>query len=363
MSVIVAKSPVCCNGAVAPVTYSCFPAVTVQQIVPIGSTLTIDGVAVTGFRAAQWFVVVSNGDGSRVRSYQIYGVHRNGSSPAFGYRAILGDAISQTPNVVVSGGFLNLTVSNSDSEDLIVYATRIAVPLSTNQPNLIDVVEVGSSHSYVPAGATQAVDFVNNSDVIAATWVLTVTDATGDCSGSQLFAQLIDGAVITHYAAIGVHPIPFDVIVTEITGLGVELAVRNVGVDGIKVDLTRIPVRVNTSLPYCGPSSGLDLWVPQAITVVSGATVVVDQAAVPVHTASKWLFTAMEATTFNTMACEINATTPSPTTAEVSMWGIVADYLDLNLVTTVSAGNLRLSVTNNEPNAVTVNLLRVPTAA
>lgn len=362
MSVIVAKSPVCCTTA-KDVTYSCFPAVALQRIVPVGDTLTIDGVAVAGFRAAQWFVVVSNGDGSRVRSYQIYGVHRNGGSPAFGYRAILGDPISQTPNVVVSGGFLNLTVANSDSEDLIVYVTRIAVPLSTSQLNVLDVVEIGSSHSYVASGATSTIDFVSSSDVVAATWVLTVTNPAGDRAGSQLFAQLIDGAVVTHYAATGTHPIPFDVIVTEITGLGVELAIHNTGADGLKVDMTRIPVRVNNTLPFCGPSSGLDLWVPDPVTIASGATVIVDQAVLPVHTGLKWLFCAMEAVTFQTMACEINATTPTPTTADFVQWGIVADYLDLDITTTVSAGNLRLSITNNEANTVTVNLLRVPTAS
>jgi hypothetical protein len=361
MSVIVAKSTVCCGAAA--VTYECFPAVAVQKIVTIGNTLTIDGVSVGGFRAAQWLVVVSNGDGSRVRSYQIYGTHRNGVTSAFGQRAILGDAISHTPNVVLSGGFLNFTVANTDTEDLIVYVTRTAIPLSNTQSNMLDVVEVGVSRSLVLTGATATLDFITPSDTVAATWLITVTNSAGGRSGSQVFAQIIDGAVATHYGQIGDLLLSYNIIITEVTGLGVELAIENTGTDDYRVNMTRIPVRVDNTLPYCGPSAGLDLMIPATVTIASGATATIDQAILPAHSGVKWLFGAMEATTFRTMACEVNATTPTPTTAEFVQWGIVADYLDLDLTTTVSAGNLVFAVTNNEANSVTVNLLRVPTAS
>jgi hypothetical protein len=362
MSVIVAKSTVCC-GTSAAVTYDCFPAIAVQRIVPVASTLTIDGVSVIGFKAAQWLVVVSTVDGSRVRSYQIYATHRNGVTAAFGQRAILGDVISHTPNVVLLGGFLNLTVANTDSEDLIVYVTRMAIPVSNTQTNVLDVAQIGSSRSFIASGNTATLDFVTPAEMVAATWLITVTNAAGDRSGSQVFGQIIDSVVATHYGLIGDMLLSYNIIITEVIGLGVELAIENTGLNDYRVNMTRIPVQVGEIVPYCGPTAGIDLWIPIAITIPPGNTVVVDQATLPAHTGVKWLFVATEGTSFRTMAAEINATTPTPTTTNHVLWGIVADFLNLNVTTAVLAGDLVLSVTNNEANPVTINLLRVPAAS
>lgn len=363
MSVIVAKSAVCCGTGSTSTTVDCFPAIAIQRIVPVGSTLTIDGVGIGAFRAAQWLVVVSNGDASRVRSYQVYATHRNGINPTFGIRAVLGDSILHTPNVIVSGGLMSLTVANSDTEDLIVYVTRMGIPLFNSITNVLDVVDIGQSRALVRAGQTASLDIVSPSEMVAVTWIVSGVSSTGARFACQLYAQLINDVVVTHYATTGNPALTHNVLITDVTGLGVELALQNTSSSDMRLSMVRIPVQIGSILPYCGKGSGIDLWIPGGVAIAPGTTATVDTAALPAHAGVKWLFGAIEDTTNRTMCTEINATNPTPTTATYVHFGIVGDFLLLDINTSVSGGNLLLTVKNNEANVVNVNLLRVPTPA
>ena len=364
MSVIVAKSTVRYGegGGTPPnLEVSCFPAVTLQRSVPISGTVTIDSLLTSRFRGAQWLVVVSNVAGTRVRSYQLNGVHRNGSNPAFVQYGILGNAIAHVPNVTTTGGFLNLTIANTDSEELLIYATRMSIPTAMDVPNTVDVVEIGSACTLVRSGTTVTLDMLTPTDVIAATWMISATNATGARTATQVFAQLVNGVTATEYGHLGDMELTYDLVVNEIPGMGVELAMTSTSFNDYKVDLTRVPVRIDNVIPYCGTSSGLSLWLPEPVTISAGATVVVDQPDVPIHSSVHWLFSANQSTA--SMMCQVNATLPTLCTSETVQWGIVGDFIDLTLTTAVSAGKLVFSVTNNESTPVTINLLRVPTVS
>lgn len=363
MSVIVAKSTVCCAGGTAAVTYDCFPAISVQRIIPTSNTIIIDGVPMGAFRSAHWQVVVSNPNGSLVRSYQILATHRNGSTPTFNTRAILGDPISHTPTVTAASGSMNLNITNTSGDDLIVYATRTAIPLTNTILNVQDVTEIGKGHTFVRAGATSTFDFVTPAQMVAALWSITVTTVAGDRAATQIFAQVIDGVSATQFGILGDTGLSFQMIVTEVMGLGVEIAIQNTGTVDYRVNFTRTPVQVGNILPFCGNSAGVDLWIPPRSIINTGATTNVDTLSLSSHAGAKWLFGAMDTTTFNTMTCEIDVTTPTSTSASHVIWGVVGDFLDLNITSQVIGTNLVLTVENAEPNSVIVNLLRVPIAS
>lgn len=360
MSVIIAKSAVCC-GTSLPVSLQCFPAVSTQRIIPVGTTLTVDGVSSAGFRAALWFIVVSNGDGSRVRSYELLATHRNGSTPTFGYRSILGDSIIHTPNVTLVGGVMSLTLTNGDTEDLIVYVTRLALPVDSSQTNVLDTVEVGRARGVIRAGQTSSVDLIVEGTAAAATWMINTYTPSGRRCSSQIFVTLVGQISLTHYSLLGDRTINHDITVTEVAGIGYELSISNNDVEDIRVSMTRIPVQTSPSIDVCGASNGLDLWVLGGITVGPSATTIVDQIATPAHVGAKWLLGAMNTVTHETMVCEVNAGVQT-TAPEYTAYGFIGDVLAIDINVPNTPGDITLTVTNNETSPVVVNLLRVPTA-
>ena len=148
MSVIVAKSTVCCSTS-SSVTYDCFPAVSIQRIIPPGQTLTVDGIAAAGFLGAKWLVTVSNTTTTAVRSYELHATHINANVAHFARYGMLGLAVNHTPNVTAVGGVLNLTITNNETVDIIVYVTRLGLPINNQQNNVLDVVEVGNINAII----------------------------------------------------------------------------------------------------------------------------------------------------------------------------------------------------------------------
>lgn len=364
MSVIVAKSATCCAGVAPPVTYNCYPAITTQRIIPVGQTLTIDGVSTSNFRASKWFVVVATASGSRVRSYELYATHRLGTNPTFSYYAILGDSISHTPQIVTAGGVMNFNIFNTDSEDIIVYVTRIPVPLTNTIVNALDVVEIGSIHTLVRAATEGTLDFVSSSTTVASKWIITLTSPTGIKSSLQIFSLTIDPSECVAYGMIGDLDPTLTFTVSSIPDFGTELTMTNAGMHDYKVDITRIPVQITSGVPYCGPTRGLALWIPTGVTVPAGTSMQVDgNIKVPDHTAAKWLVGIVDPLSGQTFAFELESTYEpiSLDTFDV-MYGLIGDFFDIVLTSSVVSGNLVLTAQNNTSNALAVNLLRIPVA-
>lgn len=364
MSVIVAKSAICCTGVAPPVTYSCYPAVTTQVVVPVGLTLTIDGASTAAFRTLKWFVVVVTASGTRLRTYELHATHRLGTNPAFVYYSILGDQIVHQPSIMTTGGVMNLQIENDDTEDLIVYVTRLSTPITGELINNLDLVEVGNTDSFVRAGASGTIDFVSIENTIAAKWSVTVTSPDGSKTGVQIYSLTVDPADCTVYGLVGDSNPLIEFDVASVAGLGVELILTNNSTDDYKVDVTRIPVQLHNGVPYCGPSSrGLSLWIPGQTTLPAGALTVIDsQIDVPQHSGVKWLAGITDPISGNTMAFEIFLThMNSDSSAEVT-YAFIGDAFNVDVSSAIVNDQIVLSVQNNEPTNLIVNLLRIPVA-
>lgn len=366
MSVIVAKSAICCSGVAPPVTYSCYPAVTKQAIVPVGMTLTIDGASTDAFRTLKWFVVVVTASGTRVRTYELHATHRLGTNPAFVYYSILGDSILHQPSVMTTGGVLNLQIENDDTEDLMIYVTRLSTPITGELINNLDLVEVGNIDSFVRSGATGTIDFVSIDNTVAAKWSVTVTAPDGSKTGMQVYSLTVDPAGCTVYGLVGDPDPQFVIDVASVAGLGVELMLTNNSPDDYKVDVTRIPVQLHNGVPFCGPSSrGLSLWRPDQTTLPPEVTTVIDsQISIPQHCGVKWLAGIVDPISGNTSAFEIFLTygdTVTLSTSEVT-YAFVGDFFDITVSSAIVSDQITLSVQNNELTPLVVNLLRIPVA-
>lgn len=366
MSVIVAKpSERGRKAARDPYSITAYPAVTAHASVSVSSTVSIDGVSTSAFRAAKWYVVVINGAGTRSESYEVFATHHNGANPVCNRYAMIGDSLNVATSVAIVGGKLTLQMTNADSETFNVYVTRTAIPLSTSVANTNTVIEIGNAHAIVPAGTTDAIDFVNAVTTLGIKWIVTATDSTGNKSTEQILA-LMNPAEGTEsiYGRIGSGGVNYVLGINELAGMGTELTLHNSGLADLKVDVTRIPILSAPMVPTIGAVSGLALWLPVPVTIPAGRTVVVDnQVAVPAHSAVKWLVGINESAAGTTMVGELltNYQLGSSTTSDL-WYSLLGDSLSIVVSTALVGGNIVLSITNNEPNPITINLLRIPTS-
>lgn len=369
MSLIVARSTSRClpGGTTATAVCDYFPAVARQVDVGVGLTVVVDSILIARYRAVKWLVVLANADLTRVKSFEVYSTHRNGTTPIHNEYAVLGDiSIRFNATVSIAAGELQLNIQNTDTELLTAYVTRMPVPITKAVFPATSVVELVKINTMIRAGQTGVLDFIPITDVgmLAAHWSVAITDANMNRQASQIFGRLTSIAEGTEYGTIGDMTLDYTLALTEVVGQGLEISLQNTsGVDYV-VDATRIPVHTVADLEACGKNVGdFQFWMPAPVTIDSGATKLVDMMNSSTLEAAKWLLAAMETTSNRTMGCELAATNPSAATAQYVQYGIIADYLDLDIATTEIAGRLALEITNNELNPVTVNLLRVPTAS
>jgi hypothetical protein len=257
-------------------------------------------------------------------------------------------------------------VTNNDIEPLTVYVTRLGVPITGVIPVTTTNVELQHSNTVVRAGQTGLLHFMpyTMAGLLAERCVITMTNPAGLRLTTQIFSRIVNGAQGNEYALTGDRSLTHNVILTDVIGQGVEISLQNTSADDYVVDMTCIPLLTLGSLQNCLPSpTEPKIWHPESVRIPSGQTRVVDLLNTPVLTGTKWLMGTIEDITDRTMACEFGATNPTATTADHVLYGIIADYLNLDVVTSMVAGRLVLEFTNNEANAVTVSLLRVPTAA
>lgn len=343
-----------------------FPAIVAQRTIPVGDTLVVDGVFVSNYRAAKWLVTVANADFSRVKTYEVYATHRNGISPTLVTYAFLGDTtVTIDTSVSIVTGKLNLDVTNSDVETLTVYVTRLQVPITNVIESIEGHVALKKLNTVVRAGQTGLIDFIPIADVdlLAAKWIITITANSNQRLTTQVFAHLTPTVQGNEYSLVGDRSLQHDIILTEVAGHGIELSLHNTSAVDYAIDATCVPVRTVGSLITCTPSpADPKMWHPQSVTIPAGATRVADVVNTQIATGVKWLTGTIEETTNRTMGVELGATTTSLTLVDHTMYAIIADHLNIEMQTTFVAGCITLEITNNEANAVTVNLLRVPTA-
>jgi hypothetical protein len=344
-----------------------FPAVAAQGSVAIAGTVIVDQIPVIDYRAVKWFVAVANAGLTRVKTYEVYATHRNGITPTFNEYSFLGDlGVNVTNNVTIAAGQLRLEVTNNDIEAMTVYTTRIPVPINSTTPVTTNHVQLHHSSTIVRAGTTGLLHFIpyTMAGLLALRCVITMTTPSGLRQTTQMFARIANTAVGNEYARVGDRSLTHNIIITDVVGEGVEISIQNTSAEDFVIDTTCIPVFTLGSLENCQPSLiEPKIWHPDSMRIPSGQTRVVDILNTPVLTGTKWLMGTIEDITDRTMACEFSATNPTATTGDHTLYGIIADYLNLDVTTSMVAGRLVLEFTNNEANTVTVNLIRVPTAA
>lgn len=371
MSVIVAKSTFCCGGIPPSSTY-CIPAVSISKLVTSGTTLSIDGLNTSQWRAIKWHVIVTTLSASKTKGYEIYATHRNGNNPHFNQYAIIGDRIfAQTPNVIISGGQLTLQLTNNETEDVMVYVTRLAVPIIQNVVEILPRINITDITTVVSGGATDTIDWLLSPEMTASKWYITVTDGTGKRSISQVFGLNMDGTPSvdsTRYGWTGDTSLKYniDANLVNVLGFGLQLVFTNNDTVPYRVDISRLPIHVIPEIefpPTCNTNTApsLSIWNPLPVIIPAGSTMVVDNTVnLPGHQGVKWLIGTLENITNNSMAFEVACTQTNLTTSYNVTYGYIGDYIDLVVSTAIVGSSNVLSITNNQSNSITVNMARIP---
>lgn len=363
MSVIIAKPVPTSAATVIPfMSMYTVPAISMVQNIPSGDTLTIDGIDTTDWRAAKWQVLVTNSSKTKTKGYEIFANHTQGVSSNFTTYGISGDRIfNQIPNVIIDGSQLVLQITNNEVESITVYVTRFAIPAIHASVYTLPQLTVASSNTTVLSGATTIVDWITGSDIVASKWYITITDSTGRISVSQLFGLLSSGANTidcSQYGYIGDRSLQYTVDVVSNGSIGLQVLITNHDNVPYKVDLTRIPIYFSDAenLP-----SSVNSYKPDYVTVLPSLTNMVDTCtSLPGYQCIKWLISVVDVVTNETTAFEFNCTQTNPTLLYNIQYGSIGTPLQFIMSTELVGNNVELYLTNNQPNDVIVNAIRIP---
>lgn len=359
MSVIVAK-PTSGGSSTTTVT-NCLPAVSIQQVIPNGMTVPVDFIAAANYRAVKWYVLITNGGSTLIRSYEIFATHSNGITSDFNVYAIQGSPIAQVANVSLIAGNLTLSITNTQGETLYAYITRIAVPITKSVVSGLSGIEITEAHASISPATTVTVDSFFFASIRAAKWLVSVTNPTGDKKVTQVFAMMKAGLVgnDVEYGTIGDMFLDFTINAVA-SGFTLDLDVTNNDIVDYRVDVTRIPI-ITPLPPTCISSGDISIWLPDSVTVPAGATVDIDNnVTIPGHDAAKWFVSVFEQANGKEMAFELMANRHALTTTDFVEYSRVGDYLNTTSSVSIFGLNMVLTLTNNEPNPVIVNLARIP---
>jgi hypothetical protein len=99
------------------------------------------------------------------------------------------------------------------------------------------------------------------------------------------------------------------------------------------------------------------------IPVTPAATVTVDQCLTATNVAVKWIYTLVDTITNNSLTGEILATHRNGANPTHNRTGIIGDTISHQANVTIASGNLRLQITNSEPNTLMVSVVRIQVLA
>jgi hypothetical protein len=93
-----------------------------------GNTVSVDGYTTTGLKAMKWLVTIEDTTDTKIVSFEVYAVNKFGVDASHTIYARIGDRnIQYNTDVVISGGFMNLSITNNEAHQLSVYASRVEV--------------------------------------------------------------------------------------------------------------------------------------------------------------------------------------------------------------------------------------------
>lgn len=364
MSVIIASAGACCGstGTPIPTNTQCLPAISLQKLIISGTAGIVDSLSTVDWGSVKWLVVISNSDNTKIKSYELHGCHEFGLKPNFNIYAIMGDKIFHSLNTVINGSNLELQITNNEPLDIVVYITRIAVPLrQVAFQNLIGL-NITGIHAAIAPGDSKVVDSFQYWGVHAVKWIVTATDPTDNKITTQVFAVMQTGFIgnSVEYALIGQTTLQYTIECNASLN-EVQLVINNNDTVNMFIDVTRIPIE-SKKPPLCDtPSSNLSIWVPGETIINANNSEIIDLGiTVPGHNAVKWLVYIRQASTNKAGAFELAVTRHGFITYEPVLYSIISTYFDLDVNISIVNLNMMLNITNNETSPITINLIRVP---
>lgn len=358
MGVIVARAPVRSQLPQSVTTTECYPAVSLSSSALIGNTVDVDALPLSSFIGALWQVVCINNTSGTVHTFTVYGTHDTRGTASFVVYAIKGDSSIATANVTVDGTFLTLKVQNNSPSTIQIFATRTAIPTTKAISNALPVVEVSRLRSYVRPLSTATVDFIEQGLYQAVTWVVTLTDATGNLTTASVFVNLeTTDASIAFISGTG--RAEFDLVITDVVGVGTELSVVSTSTNGYAISVTKIPVGPQkATVNVCGTVDGLGFQILPSISLLPVVAVTADEITFASSKGVQWLATFTGANAH--MATIITSSVEVGSEPVVSP--IIGNLIDVDITHDNTPGIMRLRFRNNTLLPITANLLRVPVA-
>lgn len=362
MSIIVARSAASCSVTTQTAT-GCFPGINKQAFIPSGNTVYADQVLTALTRAVKWFVVVLTADYSRMMAYEIYATHTLGASPTWVEYAVSDSTIIHDRTIIIDSSSLTLSITNNDTDDIVVFATRIIVPIDRQTP--IDGISanITSTTGLLPLLSYVDIDSFVPDKLVGADWVVTISKVGNIRLTFHIFTYAAPGIppIFVQYGDLGNTELNISTSVI-LVGSAVTLRITNASVNDYNVSLTRIPIGP-TEISTCAiPISDINLWLPIPILIQPSEQGVVDAAQLPSHGVIDWEVCVNTPTT--TMGFQVSATRQGLVTLSHNVYSIIGDTLNI-LIDCIMGQDLTLQlvIINNESVAITVTAIRIPTHA
>lgn len=362
MSIIVARSAASCSITTQTAT-GCFPGINKQAFVPSGNTVYADQVLTALTRAVKWFVVALTADYSRMMVYEIYATHTAGASPTWVEYATSDDTIDHDRTVIIDSSSLTLSITNNDPDDIVIFATRIVVPIDRQVPVDGTSANITSAAATLPSLSFIDVDSFVPDELVGADWVVTISKVGAVRLTFHIFTYAAPGIppIFVQYGDLGNVELNVSALVI-LVGSAVTLRITNSSVNEYNVSLTRIPIGPAGISTCTMPTADVDLWLPTPVLIQPYMQGIVDAAQLPSHGAVDWEV-CINTSTF-TMAFQVSATRQGLVILPHNVYSIIGDTLDI-LIDCIMGQDLTLQlvVTNNESFAVMVTAIRIPTHA
>lgn len=327
-------------------------------LIPAGTTVVVDVAPTANFRGVKWLITLAALDASLVRSFEVFGTHQNGASPSHNEYSGLGSIISYVTDVTISGGNLQLEITNNEAVDLVAMTTAIPIPITPTVLTMptLGVVPIDNIHAYVPGSSSVVVDSVTT-QFRSVKWLISVTDCTNTLRKViEVYSSHRECVVVANnaYAMAGDY---IDIVPsTSLLGEFMQLEIQNNELDFVTIDITRIPV----TACYETNCDCTDVTIkPKNIIIAPTVTQTVDLVSQMGHRASKWLVAVTDLTTNDTEQYQVFAVHNGGVTA-YTQYSLLGPVLSHTLIFDVVGLDFRFRVTNTGANSIQVDAVRLP---
>jgi len=369
----------CCPSTISVDVDSNIPAISGFVAIDPATTEIVDSIPVSDYRGTKWLVSIINPTTNNRKSFEVFAVHQDGTSPFFTLYSTLSTGLAFILDVIISAGNLELTVQNNELNAVIAYITRLPIPRVLNPavPTPVNFAPITAKtiNFTIGAGDTETIDSSTVQFTKANKWFLTLANLNAaEIESLELFGMQGLGAIqttATMYANVGDIGVNADIDLV-LVGSSAELQITNNEIDDIVVTGTRIPVTIDHLLPTllpqttcipnpCAiePECSIVLTSGFGIIIDPGDTEIIDTVNYIGYNQVKWLITASNDTLNVTRGVQINASMHNGNPS-FSQYSDIATLLDIDIDVVVAGINVNLQITNNEAFPIAIDFCRLP---